>query len=232
MGITFYRGRLSQGFREFRKSWVLLGRWGWILAGGTVFLAAAAAYAFIHYDLSSWVTFLVDENTQPGLFILLMVVCPVFGVPISPFLVIAGIKFGVWGGSLVTILSIPLHLGASFAIAHSLIHSRLQGFLERRGYHLPRIAERRVVPFTIVFTAVPGAPYAFKNYLLALGGVPLRYYLLICWPLEVGLCLPVVGLGGAASEMNLTLSLIFLAAILGIYFLVRWLKKRFGNTLS
>lgn len=113
----------------------------------------------------------------------LLTVLPLLGFPVSILHIAAGIRFGVGVGLGVVALSILLQLLASYAIVH-----RWRATLEKTRWvrrvreRVPEGAHASVCVFTVL---LPGAPYAAINYVLPLLGVPLRTYLLCCWPLHV-----------------------------------------------
>ena len=154
-----------------------------------------------------------------------MVLLPNFGFPIVAFLVLAGAKFGLAGGLLVATATMPIHLLVSFLLVHSFLRPPLRSLLRKMGYGLSQIPEKRVVPFTVLFVAVPGLPYAVKNYGLALTGIPFRYYFWISLPINVVLSIPVIGLGTSAVQMDPG-RFVFFAAIFVVGYLVMWWVKR------
>jgi uncharacterized membrane protein YdjX (TVP38/TMEM64 family) len=194
-----------------------------------VVAVAAAAVLFFSSGPSDWIRFIVNRDTHPLLFVLLMTLLPIFGFPISLFLVVAGIKFGIISAVGVTVLTIPVHLLASYFLANSLVRPYLERLLAKRGYRMPRIPREKTALYASVFVAVPGPPYALKNYLLALSGIPFCYFFFISWILELAICIPVVGIGRSLAEKNFELMALFGALIVAVYLLTRWLKGRFSR---
>jgi len=111
----------------------------------------------------------------------LLTILPLFGFPVSVLHVTAGIRFGVaWGLPLVA-LSILLQLLASYG----LVHWQKEFFarkLKNLRNKIPPGAHSAVTLFTLL---LPGVPYFAKNYVLPVAGVPLRTYLLWCFPIHV-----------------------------------------------
>ena len=192
-----------------------------------VLLLAGIMYAVWQYDTSGWIGFLINQKTHPLLFIALMAALPTVGFPISIFLVLVGVKFGISVGIAVAALILPIHMAASFLVANSVLHPRIEGILRKRGYRMPKVPENRVVLFTALFVVIPGLPYAMKNYLLALAKVPFLYYLGIGWPVHLAVTIPFIGLGGSTVEMNLSLAALFVGILVGLYFLLPRIKRRF-----
>jgi uncharacterized membrane protein YdjX (TVP38/TMEM64 family) len=192
-----------------------------------VLILVGAVYVIWKYDSVGWLTFILNEKTHPVLFVGLMAVLPAVGFPISIFLVLAGIKFGLLWGLVVTAATLPIHMAASFFIANSMLRPRLEAFLRNRDYGLPQFPEDKMALFTCVFLGIPGLPYALKNYLLALAGVLPQYYFGIGWPVHLAVAVPFIGLGGSVAELNLRLSVLFVGILLAVYGLTTWLRKRY-----
>ena len=72
--------------------------------------------------------------------------------------------------------------------------------------------------FAGLVAVLPGPPYFAKNYIMAVGGVPLRHMLAVAWPVHLALGVPFVLLGGAAAAANWILSFGSLALFLVMYF--------------
>lgn len=199
----------------------------------TAAFAAAAillgAVAYFYYSgrasASELIAFILNEDTHPLLFIVLMLTLPMAGFPISVFLVLAGLKFGAFFGVALTAVLIPLHLAVAYWVAGSWLHSCLEAYLDQKTRRLPQVPENRLMAFTFVFMAVPSLPYAIKNYLLPLCGVPLRYHLTAGWAGQLAICIPFVGLGGSVAEANYKITLVIVAFIAAGYLVFKWLKK-------
>jgi uncharacterized membrane protein YdjX (TVP38/TMEM64 family) len=77
------------------------------------------------------------------------------------------------------------------------------GFFKRRlkpvREKIPRGAHSSVTLFTML---LPGVPYFVQNYVLALIGVPLRTYLLICLPIHWARSLVSLTFGHLVSDLT------------------------------
>jgi len=194
-------------------------------------LVALAVLIFLMKDNpEQWIKFVVNKDTHWVLFLVLMAVLPVFGFPISIFLILAAVKFGFALGVLATMVLIPLHLLGSWLLARTFLYPHLEDFMASTGYQLPRFPNDRTLLFTSLFVLIPGPPYFLKNYLLALSGIKFRYYFSINWSMELAVCIPVVGLGRSAVDMNFGLAGLFAAIIAVGYLVSLHLKKRFSKT--
>src|SRR6056297_1412676 len=154
-----------------------------------------------------------------------MILLPLVGFPISIFLVLVGVQFGVIAGIFLTVLILPLHMLICYSIIHTFMRKPLIRFLSRRGWDLPILYNRRPRLAMIGFLLMPGPPYILKTYLLALTGMPFFTFLIFNWLTECLVTIPIVAMSGAAYEQNWYL----FAAVLLIFALsiiVRWFKKR------
>ena len=171
----------------------------------------------------------LEQNLSFGAFLALMTVLPVVGFPISAFLILGGIRFGIGWGLLAMVITFPIHLLAVDRVTRSVLRPRLEAFLRRRGYSLPGIPPHRRVLYTSIFTAVPSLPYAIKNYLLVLGGVPRRLCFGLVLPIHLAVGAPFVILGESVISLNAALSLVLVGLILLGQLAVGCLGRRVGG---
>lgn len=175
---------------------------------------------------------MIDKNTPPALFIALMVVLPLIGIPISIFLIMAGIKFGILYAVLLWAVVLLSHTLISYYLARALRRPLMRLLTEKMGYDVPEVPEQHEALYSFVFLAVPGIPYAVKNYLLPLAGIPFRYCVLMNTIVQLVLGLPFIVLGKSATDMDLRLLLFAAGFFLVGFFAVWWVEKRYGDKLS
>ena len=174
-------------------------------------------YAFLRHDI------------HPGLFLVLMGILPIFGFPMSPFLVLSGIKFGtVWGAG-VSLLIMPIHLGMCYVISKTFLQTIILKVMRSRGYSPPGFLTAKPGKLVFLFLVVPGPPYVMKNYILALTGLPFISYMVLTWTVQGALALPVVILGGAASQQRWGLFTIILILLIICSLGMHWYKNRAAN---
>lgn len=172
-----------------------------------------------------------SEETPVGVFIALMAVLPIIGFPLSLFLVAAGLKFGLPGGMAVLAAAMPIHLAGAYLLAR-LLRNPILGFARKAGYDPPQIPASRAATFAFVFFAIPGIPYALKNLLLPLGGIPFRVYFFIGWIVQWVMGIPFMGVGDSAARMNPYVLGGSLALLLMGYLLIRWIRSRYGHIVG
>jgi uncharacterized membrane protein YdjX (TVP38/TMEM64 family) len=174
-------------------------------------------YAFLRQDI------------HPGLFVLLMASLPVLGIPFSPFLVLSGIKFGTAWGVVLSLLVMPVHLGLCYVISKTFFQTLILKIVENRGYSAPGFLTDKPGKLVLLFLIAPGPPYVMKNYLLALTGLSFISYMGLAWAVQGLLALPVVVLGGAASQQRWGL----FGLVLGVLVLgsigLQWYKRRWSG---
>jgi uncharacterized membrane protein YdjX (TVP38/TMEM64 family) len=212
------RRRVSQVNKKWLAALVLiLG-----VAAGVLLL-----YALVRLELIQQVTVLINKNTPTPLFLGLMLVLPMIGVPISVFIFVLGIKFGIGYGILLLAVIMPFHILGSYAIALG-IRQPIRNFLvRRRNYHIPEIPEDKVAWFSFLFLILPVFPYAAKNYILPLAGVPFRYCFGLNWGVQGMLAVPFVVLGKSAADMNFWVFGITLAVVAVLFAILRRLRRRY-----
>lgn len=169
----------------------------------------------------------LERDMPTALFIALFFILPLAGFPISLLLIAAGVKFGSAGGILAFSLTVPLHLLACFGLSHSLLRPVITAFLARRNIRMPiPLAEARRLGWAAAFLAVPSVSYSIKNYLLALSGLPFRYYFGLGWIIHTLVGLPFIILGESASENVLLFFAGFILLSAAGYGVSRWIAGK------
>lgn len=170
----------------------------------------------------------LQYRVNPYVFLLLMLLLPIVGVPISVFLVLVGMKFDVAGGLFFSALLMSFHMVCTYYLVHSFLRDWIIKWL--KSLNLLPFAAERVSPsrwHLFLFMLVPGLPYAVKNNLLALSGIPFGPYLLINWTAQFGLSIPLVLAGTAVMDMDpaIIASAVFMLII--ILLLQRYAKQKY-----
>ena len=88
-------------------------KWVWLML--LVAIVAITLFQLSTMDKSDiqvpdFIAFLVEPGTHPGWFFGLLASLPMLGFPISVFCLLAGIKFGVLGGTVAIGLAMAVHL--------------------------------------------------------------------------------------------------------------------------
>lgn len=208
-----------------------------LLLGTLLILVSAALYTFsagipAHDLLSQLLALLTEKLDHPVILTLSFLILPIVGFPITPLLILLGIQFDSFTGVLIMLMIIPVHLTASFWITKRFLHTRADAFFRRTGYEIFQVPENQYIQFTLLFMAVPGLPYAVKNLMMPLFGLPFRYCVGIGWLVIGMVAIPFVVLGNAASKLSIY---IFPGIIL--FLAVSWLfskkiKKRYEDIVK
>ena len=192
---------------------------------GTLFVGAAFLLGD-HLSLEKTLA-LINNDLSPLLFVSLMIVLPILGFPISVFLVITGIKFGIFSAVLLWFLVLPVHALLGYAAARYLSPILKKLLNNVLGYKVPIIPAQHEAMFSLFFLAIPGIPYAAKNYLLPLAGVSVRYCVVMNCLVQSLLGLPFIILGKSGAEMNPSLFSIAIALLACFILVLNWLKKKY-----
>jgi uncharacterized membrane protein YdjX (TVP38/TMEM64 family) len=201
-------------------------------AGGVLaVLLAIAAFIVHNYEPGALLREYLSSRVHPGIFIALMLILPVLGAPISIFLILVGIKFGVVGGVLLSALLMFCHMALTYYLAHTFWRKWIVALLLAHDVAIPRLDGQKNRRLAFVFMLVPGLPYAIKNNLLALSEMPFGPYMAINWTAQFGLGIPFIILGGVVMEMNPAILILVLGFLVGSYLLQHYLKKKYRNRL-
>lgn len=194
-----------------------------------LFFSATAGYGGHIMDTAGeWAVYL-DERIPPVVFVALMFVLPALGFPLSVFLLVAGMKFGVAGALMLTALTLPVHLFTIYLFSRSLLRSWLVSFLAKRGHTLPALKGNKATLAALIGFGLPGPPFALKNYTLALAGVPLPQYLVVGWLSQMVLSIPFIIIGESAMKFNLALILGGVCLYAAIWLAGKWIKRRLSR---
>jgi uncharacterized membrane protein YdjX (TVP38/TMEM64 family) len=198
-----------------------------------LFLAAITLIALVlFFGSGSWKEVISDPQANRLQFLLLMLVLPIFGVSIVLFLVFVGIKFGTLGGLLISGLFMLFHMLVAYLVSHSILRPYIDRFLGEHHWARPRLPPDKKLLYAILFAAIPGLPYAVKNYLLALAGLPFWRYLLVCWTVQLAMGIPFVVLGEAIRSKHAGVLFAAAAILAGVLWIGSRLRRKFYSSPS
>lgn len=150
-----------------------------------------------------------------------MVILPALGLPMTPFFIIAGLRFGISGGLAFSAVATLLNLLLCYSVAHGRLRPLLQGAVQRRFPALVALDRDRRDAWRLTFMIklVPGVPIFIKHYALGIAGVPRSIYLTVALLTTGPYGVAFVALGESALEGNvgqalIALSLLLLVAVL------------------
>ncbi len=218
---------LRRFFRRFRL-WIILGA---VFSAGLVTAAVAAAATYDVGGLLETVRVHALETIRlvpPWLYMLMIVVLPLFGVPMSLFFFTAIPVLGGPGG-LYGIVGAWAGIGAGMSLAYWLSGGILRPFLadwmEKRGYAVPAVRRENEWKVILAVRLSP-LPYLVQNYSLGLSGCRFPVYLLISWPTQglIGLGFMLVGESFATGGMRYAILGLFL--IMVCFLATGYLRRR------
>ena len=194
-------------------------------------LTLAAAWWFYHYGDGLTRESVLDYGIglPAGWFTAAFFVLPLIGFPVSILLVLAGVRFGFWGGMALATGGILFHHVAACHVTRRWLREQVARRLEAWGRRIPRVNGRSWIWFTALFAAIHGPPYALKLYLLALTEVPFRVYLWVGAPVYIFFCVVPVGAGSAVTTFDPTWIYVIIIGGTSLALLGRWLGKRYGG---
>ena len=192
-------------------------------------LAGAAVFGVLLVLLIAWdreAVIMWREQMGPLPFFSAMAILPAFGVPITPFLILAGAVFGTRLALIGTAIAVGLNLTLCYFAARSL-RPLLGSLLQRFSYDLPDFNERgrSAVRFTLAVKAAPGVPAFIKNYGLALAGVPFPLYFGLSMVMTAIYAVLLIFIGESLLEHRPNQALL-VAALLVAAGGVWWMRRR------
>jgi uncharacterized membrane protein YdjX (TVP38/TMEM64 family) len=203
----------------------------WLWRGLLVGLVLAVTLAlWMWWDQEAFMEWKRDAGALP--FFAALAVLPAFGVPTTPFYLLAGATFGVAGGLLGSAISLAVNLLLCFWIARSGLRKWLEAALKRTRYRLPVVADGRVIRFALLVKFTPGAPTFIKTYLIAIAGVPFWLFFLLSYVVTMAYAAGFIVLGESMLDRDFGQAAWALAVLVvlgvAIWFGRRWWQRRNG----
>ncbi|RJQ71922.1 MAG: hypothetical protein C4519_19025 [Desulfobacteraceae bacterium] len=188
--------------------------------------AAGLVYVAIEGRIGGLWSDLIDEETHAATFIILFLILPVVGFPISVFLILLGAKFDPGPALLIMFSAMAVHQAITFPAGNTLLRPLIEKVLTRRNVSLPQFPKKGFIWPSIVFMAVPGLSYTLKNYILSLSGIPFGHFFLIAWLVQAMMGIPLVLAGEAVGARHFRLLMIILFIMVMIYAVRFWIIRR------
>jgi uncharacterized membrane protein YdjX (TVP38/TMEM64 family) len=165
------------------------------------------------------------EATGPTAFFAALGVLPAVGVPVSPFLFVAGGAFGLTTAFVGTTLSFAVNLSLTYWLGRSLARPWLEAWLLRTRFKIPHVVARDESSVVLVIRLVPGVPFFVQNYLLGLARISFLRYLLLSLPLSMISASILLVFGEAIIEGRAWLAIAAVSAGLAFFVLQRLLRR-------
>ncbi len=192
---------------------------------GTLLVLGLIAAIYLHWDNDGMIEAL--RATGPVPFFAGLAVLPAFGVPVTPFYVLAGVTFHPLVSLVGTIASIALNLVLSYFIAKSGLRRFLLALLRPTRFDLPKTPPKHPFRFTLMVKLAPGIPLFLKNYFLVLAGVPFGIYFWLSLPVAFAYAAAFLLLGDSFRDQDYGQTLVALAALGALVAVLAWARHRF-----
>jgi uncharacterized membrane protein YdjX (TVP38/TMEM64 family) len=201
----------------------------WRLLFPVLLFMAISAALFSTINLRHFQNWLAGCNG--GLVFVIIAVLPLFGFPVSLLQILAGAKFGILMGFVVSTLAIVVHMFGMYWIGTSCMRRPIEWYLARRKHRLPQVPSGEDRSFAFLMTLLPGS-YALKNYVMVIGGTSLRTLLWVCLPVYAVRAIFGIYFGHFSTEPTMFRTFVLIGNTILITvvsaFLVRRLRRRWG----
>lgn len=191
-----------------------------------VIMACLGGVLFFGMDVTGLRDWL--EGVNDALFCGLVAILPILGFPVSVLQIMAGLKFGFWGGTALISISILFHLLGSYALGTGVLRRPIERLLSRTKYRLPEFTARQQNTIALLVPFLPGS-YTVKNYLMVLGGVSLWSLLWIALPVYALRASSGIFLGDAVTNPSPWVFALLIAARVIAMAVSAWIIKRHGK---
>ncbi len=155
-------------------------------------------------------------------------VLPTFGVPLTPFFIVAGASFSVPKALAGSLAALAVNLSLCHWIARSALRPRIEALFHRVGYKLPNFekAEGGALRFTVMVKLAPGLPSFVKNYILGLAGAPFGIYLGVSMAVSGLYAAVLIVLGDSLFDHDLKRVGLIVAVVLVLVAGVWWWRRQ------
>lgn len=191
--------------------------------GTALLLLGLLLWGWTHWDPDAFESWRADAGPVP--FFIALAILPCFGVPTTPFYILAGATFSPWINFWGITLSLALNVLLTYVIVRSFLRKGIEWLLRSAGYAIPKFAPKKALRFCILLKLAPGVPQFVKNYLIGLSGIPFGHFFLICFGITIWYAFAFVMLGDSIYDRDPAMALAALAVV-GIVALVLFLLWR------
>jgi uncharacterized membrane protein YdjX (TVP38/TMEM64 family) len=197
----------------------------WSVIIGSAVLIGALSHTVHLKTIHDWGT-----HINGGLLFVLMAFLPLVGAPMSILCIMAGAKFGPWGGLATTAAAVAINLLVSWWIMRSWLRQPVEKLLQKTQYKIPALEKGEYAGVCLLTALIPGPSYMLKNYFLALSNLPIRIILMIGLPAHLFAMSPGIFFGdfsGAMSAPKIIFLVCYTLLLIGVsHFLIRRIRAR------
>ncbi len=172
----------------------------------------------------------------PAVFFGAMAILPVFGAPMGPFAVMAGLVFRErLGLPLVLVLGVTamaINISIAYWLARRWLRPPLTRLMTHWGYSLPQVETGDATKLILLLRVTPGPPFFVQNYLLGLAEVPFGRYLVLSCATQGLLLSGLVVFGDALSQGKGKMVMLAVGAVVAVLVGTHFLRKHLAGKKS
>lgn len=162
----------------------------------------------------------------PWVFFGAMALLPVVGFPVLPFYLVAGKTFGVPVALVGCLSAIALNVLLSFVVARSVMHPAVEWVVRKMGREVPQVPVAHRWMFAWLLRITPGPPFFVQSYLLALGGVPFKIYMVVSVAVQWAYGAAFILFGESVLSGNKSRVLGSIAVLVAVIVIIRLIRRR------
>jgi len=162
---------------------------------------------FLYYFWNHWDQEHFEEwktRANPLVFFGMLAVLPLLLVPVTPFFVAAGAVFPTWIALVGSSVAMAVNCLLNHALARAGWLNWMRRWIDRSEDALLRDNPKRLLQVAFLIKLAPGLPTAVKNTILALSGIPFRWYFALSWGMSMVYALVLIVLGDSIVEADLS----------------------------
>lgn len=163
-----------------------------------------------------------------------LIICPLAGLPISPFYVLAGMKFGVLGGVLIASACLFVHLLLAYILSAWVCRGMILKWMKRRNpsSSLPSVPQKDEIKWILFLRIAPGIPMVVQNYTLGLARVQLMPYMVFSMLVQVVYAAAFILFGTAVFSGVMGKAILGVAGAIALLILLnlagRYVRRKFN----
>lgn len=202
---------------------------------GLALAAALLGCVALRLDVPAWARQGMESVRAAGapVFFLAMMILPLVGFPLAPFVFSAGPLFAPTMGAPAVIGccigAVAVNVTVAYWFARRALRPWMEHLIRWLGYPMPKMERADSWEFTLLMRLLPGVPFFVQSYLLGLAQVRLGIYLLVSVLVPAGYILAAVVAGDALIERNHTRLLWAGILFAGIGLVLHGLRKRYAR---
>jgi uncharacterized membrane protein YdjX (TVP38/TMEM64 family) len=173
------------------------------------------------------------RDAGPVAFFVAMALLPAAGAPLFAFSLAAGEAFAarmtMTGVVATAALAIALNLALTYWLARYALRPLLARLVARYGYAVPRVTAQNALGVALLVRLTPGPPFFLQGYLLGLGEVPFRLYMIVSWVAVMPWAVSFIVLGKAAREGSFGQIGAILGGLVVIVVIVQVVRRKYAK---